>query len=275
MFFRGCVKYQPLSFEQKLSFEKDGFLTIPNALSNIEVEELIDVCDLMMEEFNRESNHPYSQRRDGMVQKKCFQSLITHESTLSVVAQLLSGNIHLHTTSIIYKQPESEDDIGRRSWHRDIGMTQDLGHEGVVLAGIKVGYCLTDFLEPNSGVTLFAPGSHLLSTPLPIPIGRVDPINTTELILKKGDAFLFENRVFHTPAPNLSNSTAKVVIIGYSYRWMGGLKSNMDIVQPDSEIVNKTNPMCQQLLGGESNAIVEWFEKNNSDYKSFEWTMEV
>ena len=269
------MKYHPLLPEQKRSFAKDGFLTIPNALSNVEVEELIDVCDPMMEEFNRDSNHPYSQRRDGMVQKKCFQSLITHESTLSVVAQLLSGNIHLHTTSMIYKKPESTGEFKRRSWHRDIGMTQDLGHEGVVLAGIKVGYCLTDFLEPNSGVTLFAPGSHLLSTPLPIPMGRVDPINTTELILKKGDAFLFENRVFHTPAPNLSNSTAKVVIIGYSYRWMGGLKSNMDIVQPDSEIVNKTNPICQQLLGGESNAIVEWLKKNNRDHNSFEWTMEV
>jgi len=269
------MKYHPLSAEQKLSFENDGFLTVPNALSSSEIEALNDVCDLMMEEFNLQSNHPYSQRRDGMVQKKCFQDLITHESTLSIVAQLLSGNIHLHTTSIIYKQPESEDDVERRSWHRDIGMTQDVGHEGVVLAGIKVGYCLTDFLEPNSGVTLFAPGSHLLDTPLPIPRGQVDPINTAELTLKKGDAFLFENRVFHTPAPNLSNSTAKVVIMGYSYRWMGGLKSNMDIVQPSSEIVQNTNPMCQQLLGGASNAIVEWIEQNNRDSNAFEWTMEV
>jgi ectoine hydroxylase-related dioxygenase (phytanoyl-CoA dioxygenase family) len=103
----------------------------------------------------------------------------------------------------------------------------------------------------------------------------VDPINTAELTLKKGDAFLFENRVFHTPAPNLSNSTAKVVIMGYSYRWMGGLKSNMDIVQPSSEIVQNTNPMCQQLLGGASNAIVEWIEQNNRDSNAFEWTMEV
>ena len=269
------MKYELLSAEQKLSFETDGFLTIPDVLSSSEIEKLTNVCDSMMKEFNLESNHPYSQRRDGMVQKKCFQDLLTHESILPIVTQLLSGNIHLHTTSIIYKQHESEDDVERRSWHRDIGMTQDVGHHGVVLAGIKVGYCLTDFLEPNSGITLFAPGSHLLDTPLPIAKGQVDPINTAELTLKKGDAFLFENRVFHTPAPNLSDCTAKVVIMGYSYRWMGGLKSNMDIVQPSFEIVQKTNPMCQQLLGGASNAIVEWVEKNSTNIEPFGWTMEV
>ena len=36
-------------------------------------------------------------------------------------------------------------------------MTEDLGHEGIVRAGIKVGYCLTDFPAPQSGFTMFAP----------------------------------------------------------------------------------------------------------------------
>ena len=52
--------------------------------------------------------------------------------------------------------------------HRDIGMTEDLGHATIVRAGIKVGYCLTDFPAAQSGFTKFAPGSHLLPTPLPI-----------------------------------------------------------------------------------------------------------
>ena len=66
------MKYQLLSAERKRTFENDGFLTIPDALSSSEIEALTNVCDLMMKEFNPESNHPYSQRRDGMVQKKCL-----------------------------------------------------------------------------------------------------------------------------------------------------------------------------------------------------------
>ncbi len=53
-----------------------------------------------------------------------------------------------------------------------------------------------------------------------------------DLCLSAGDAFLFENRVFHATAPNLSQRTSKVVIMGYSYRWMGGLRDNMNLVQP-------------------------------------------
>jgi len=88
-------------------------------------------------------------------------------------------------------------------------MTEDLGHANIVRAGIKVGYCLTDFSEPMSGFTLFAPGSHLLPTPLPLAQGEIDPPDTVDLRLNAGDAFLFENRIFHTSAPNLQPAAVK------------------------------------------------------------------
>ena len=140
---------------------------------------------------------------------------------MPLVVQLLSPNLHVHTAAIIYKWPEGEAAGDARTWHRDIGMTEDVGHAGVFRAGIKVGYCLTDFPEPRSGFTLFAPGSHRLPTPLPIPKRAVELDGAVDLCLSAGDAFLFENRVFHSTAPKLSRRFSKVVILGYSYRWMG------------------------------------------------------
>ena len=64
---------------------------------------------------------------------------------------------------------------------------------------------------------MFALGSHQTPTSLPIPQGEVDPQNAVDLCLEAGDAFLFENRVYHTTVPNLSDRTAKVIIFGYSY----------------------------------------------------------
>ena len=160
--------------------------------------------------------------------------------TVPLVVQLLSPNIHLHTTAIIFKYPQAnEEEAPYRVWHRDIGITEDLGHEGIVRAGIKVGYCLTDFPAPESGFTKFVPGSHLLQTPLPIPRGQVDPESAVDLCLNAGDAFLFENRIFHTAAPNLSQRTSKVVIFGYSYRWMGGRRDLMELVQPGSDVLDQ------------------------------------
>ena len=146
-----------LEEQQRRFFDDNGYLVVPGALTEQEVAQLTTVCDRMIDEFGREADQYYVQRRPGIVQEKVFHPLLTHSSTVPLVVQLLSPNIHLHTTAIIYKFPQDDAGEGTRGWHRDIGMTEDLGHERIVRAGIKVGYCLTDFPAPQSGFTMFAP----------------------------------------------------------------------------------------------------------------------
>ena len=264
-----------LQEDQRRFFDDNGLLVVPGALTLREVAPLIAVCDRMIEEFERAEDQYYVQCRPGVVQEKAFHPLLAHSSTVPLVVQLLSPNIHLHTTAIIYKFPRADGGDQARGWHRDIGITEDLGHERLVRAGIKVGYCLTDFPVPRSGFTLFAPGSHLLPTPLPIPRGRVDPEGAVDLCLKAGDAFLFENRVFHASAPNLSQRTSKVVILGYSYRWMGGRRDNMSLVQPGPEVLDQVDDIRRQLLGGSCDGLVEWAREQEIDPEPVEWTRQV
>ena len=270
------MKCTLLEKEQRQFFDENGFLVVPNALTAQEVAQWTASSDRMIEAFEREEDQHYVQCRPGIVQNSDFHPLLAHPSTLPLVVQLLSPNIHLHTTAIIYKYPQVDPGAGPRGWHRDIGMTEDLGHEGVVRAGIKVGYCLTDFHQPQSGFTIFAPGSHRIPTPLPIPRGEVDPANAVDLCLKAGDAFLFENRVFHTAAANLSQRTSKVIIFGYSYRWMGGRKDHMAQVQPDGDVLEQVDDIGKQLLGGSCDALVDWARAQGLVAPPpFAWTMEV
>ena len=75
-----------------------------------------------------------------------------HATTVPLVVQLLGPNIHLHSTTLLYKRPESPDiPAFRRGWHRDIRIPKDLGHKQLPRVGIKICYCLTDFFQPNSG----------------------------------------------------------------------------------------------------------------------------
>ena len=229
----------------------------------------------MIDAYDRKEDQYYVQLRQGIVQEPAFHPLLAHSTTIPLVVQLLSPNIHLHTTAIIYKWPQDTTHAAERGWHRDIGMTEDMGHAGVFRAGIKVGYCLTNFPQPMSGFTLFAPGSHLLHTPLPLAQGEADPHNAVDLCLNAGDAFLFENRIFHSSAPNLSQRLSKVIIIGYSYRWMGGHKQNMMLVQPGDDILNQVDDTRKQLLGGACNGIVDWAEQHGMAPQPFAWTMQV
>ncbi len=114
-------------------------------------------------------------------------------------------------------------------------------------AGVKVCYCLTDFPGPRCGITMFARGSHRLREPLGIPEGEVDPPAMVELTPRAGDAVLFENRTFHSVAPNTSDCVSKVVIYGYAYRWM---RVDPSLRLPDAELAEDAGPVEKQLLGG-------------------------
>ena len=148
-----------LTEAERRDFDADGFLIIRQAIDTETVTRLTDAGDRLMKSFMDDPNSVYSQRRDGVVQEAAFDSLLSNSTTVSRVVQLLSPNIHLHTASLIYKKPQPPDTTPPdRGWHRDAGITEDLGHKGLPRVGIKVCYCLTDFLEPNSGMTLMARG---------------------------------------------------------------------------------------------------------------------
>ena len=264
-----------LTGAQHQFFDDNGYLVVPDVLSTEMIDKLTQVSDRLIESFD--ANGAYVQRRPGIVQEPDFHPLLTQSPTVPLVAQLLSPNIQLHTTAIIYKFPEPADEevVNQRGWHRDSGLAVDLRHKNVPRVSIKVGYCLTDFKQSHSGFTLFASGSHLIDTPLPIPKGEVDPVGTIELCLNAGDAFLFENRLFHTSAPNLTDRVSKVIIFGYAYRWMGGSHKAMSLVQPDDAVLAQVDDVAKQLLGGTSDGLIDWAKQHDVFPEPTPWVMEI
>lgn len=281
------MDFVPLTVDQRRAFAEDGFLVVPNALDRDTVERLLSEADRLAEAFLQkpviagkpEYNH--LDLRRGLLKQKALLALVSNSTTVPLVVQLLGPNIHLHSSTIIYKRPETADGPAfRRGWHRDIRMARDLGHDRLPLAGIKVCYCLTDFQQPNSGMTLMARGSHLRKEPLRIPKGAVDPadMEVCDLTLKAGDALFFEHRIFHTAAPNRSDRTSKVVIYGYAYRWM---RPEVYLESPDEQQLLHADPITRQLLGGYRDvdtppwALERWAKRHGIPRETVPWTTEV
>jgi len=281
------MDFVPLTSDQHRAFAEDGFLVVRNALDRETVQQLVGEADKLAEAFlgkpviagKPEYNH--LDWRRGLLKQKALLALVAHSTTVPLVVQLLSPNIHLHSTTVIYKRPEAPDAPSfRRGWHRDIRMARDFGHKNLPLAGIKVCYCLTDFTQKESGMTLMARGTHLHTEPLRIPKGKVDPLDfeVCDLQLNAGDALLFENRIFHTAAPNRSDRTSKVVIYGYAYRW---LKPEVYLELPDEQQLLQTDPITRQLLGGYRDvdtppwALNRWAKKHGVARESLSWTSEI
>lgn len=276
-----------LTPEQRRSFAEDGFLVVPDALPAKKVERLIEACDRLAKSLldkptmtgRPEFNH--LDLRPGLLTEDALFELVDNGTTVPLVVQLLSANIHLHSTTLLYKRPEDPNaPTFRRGWHRDIRIPRDLGHQALPLVGIKVCYCLTDFHEPNSGMTVMARGSHLKTTPLALPKGKVDPadVEVCDLRLNAGDAFLFENRIFHSATPNRSTRTSKMLMYGYAYRWM---KAEVYLDHLDPRYLAKADPVTRQLLGEYRDvdtqpwALQRWARRHGVLPETVPWTIEV
>ena len=281
------MDFVQLTEEQRGSFDEDGFLVVRNAVDKQRVEQLVEAGDRLARAFldkpqvldKEEYNH--LDLRPGLLKEKALFSLVTHSPAVPLVVQLLSPNIHLHSTALIYKRPVSPDGSPfRRGWHRDIRIPRDLGHRDLPRVGIKVCYCLTDFHKPNSGMTLFARKTHLNNEALTIAKGAIDPENVEvcDLTLNAGDAVLFENRIFHTAAPNRSDRISRVLMYGYAYRWM---KPEVYLDTPDEQLLAKADPITRQLLGGYRDvdtvpwALQRWAKSNGVEPEPVPWIVEM
>ncbi len=271
------MQFIPLTHAQRRAFEADGFLMVPQAIDAATVACLTRAGDRLLQSFLDDPAEIQMQLRQGVVEEEAFDQLVSNSATVPLVVQLLSPNIQLHSASLIYKKPQDPHTTApRRGWHRDIGIAEDLGQAGLPRLGVKVCYCLTDFAAPNSGMTMMARGTHRNEMPLAIPAGAVDPPTVVDPLLCAGDAILFENRTFHTAAPNLSQRTSKVIIYGYAYRWM---KTDQYLDPPDQRVLQRTtNAIDWQLLGGYRNvdeipqALIDWAEQYGVNPPPVTWT---
>jgi ectoine hydroxylase-related dioxygenase (phytanoyl-CoA dioxygenase family) len=276
-----------LTEEQRQAFAEDGYLVVREALDQETVQRLLAEADrlaapfLYKPEIAGKPEYNHLDLRRGLLKERTLLALVANSTTVPLVVQLLSPNIHLHSTTVIYKRPETRDAPSfRRGWHRDIRIPKDLGHEQLPLVGIKICYCLTEFHEPNCGMTLMARGTHLRTEPLKIPKGAVDPlgVEVKDLQLNAGDALFFENRIFHTAAPNRSDRTSKVVIYGYAYRWM---KPEVYLENPDEQQLVNVDPITRQLLGGYRDvdtpawALERWAKRYGVMRQSVPWSIDV
>jgi ectoine hydroxylase len=240
-----------LTEEQRVAFERDGFLIVPDALPPGMVEKLLGAVDRLYEPGVREqglSKTNHWQMRNCVVADPIFLELLDWPATFPLVVDLLNWNVHLITSHLIVRAPSPPDvDAGWKAegWHRDGGTSYGEMQEPHPRLFIKIAYWLTDLSEPGRGGIRFVPGSHRLVGRPAQADGAPDPYGAIEVRARPGDAVLFEQRMWHAVGPNTSELTRKSLFFGYGYRWL----RPMDYVVMPPELLAGTSPIRRQLLG--------------------------
>jgi ectoine hydroxylase-related dioxygenase (phytanoyl-CoA dioxygenase family) len=239
--------------EQAARFERDGMLIIEDAVPVETIDRVRAATDRIVAEAEQPgrwigkavSATRRVEYRGLFNLDEAFLDLLAPQNVFPLMVRLLSPNIHMMSSQLLYAHPHQEPRPYHGGWHRDvIGTSEDLGYDKTPRVAIRVGYYLSDVSEPGSGITLFAPGSHQLKEPIALPRGGRDPDTWLRPKIKPGDAVLWENRTFHAPENNTSANTRKALMVQYGYRWL----RPVDFLDHPPELLAKCDPVARQLL---------------------------
>ena len=261
------MKFTRLEDEQRDFFDRNGYKVVRNALDADMLERVTAACDRIVEKKYEENGSQRASLVNVILEDDIFLPLLTWETTVPQVVQLLSFDIRLAKSHLIYNYPDPPEAKPSTDWHRDFMESPfDLGPHRYPRLMIKIAYQLTD-TTPLSGNTILVPGSNNYTRRLQIPEGQNDPDGAMELELRAGDAFLFESRTFHRIGLNRTDVPRKCLMIGYSYGWISPLDYD---VLPDWLLEKVTDPIARQLMGAykDPGTIIdpwplrEWAEKH-------------
>jgi ectoine hydroxylase len=235
---------------QRATFERDGYLAIPAALSPDEVARLGDAVDRV---WWAHRHVPAVRGAEALHLlaflgwEEAFLELLDHPVTLPIVVDLLGWNIFMYHCHLDVHPPEPEETEPRWMWHQDGGRQNlELETEPRPRMSVKVAYFLSDCGEPGRGNFRVLPGSHRRNKlPRPEEGGTADPAGAVPVLAGAGDAVVFDRRLWHMRDRNRSTLTRRALFTAYTYRWV----RPRDELHVRPELFGVLTPVRAQLLG--------------------------
>jgi ectoine hydroxylase len=235
--------------DERASFERDGYLTVPSVLDADEVAYYTGVVDAL---YERRIASGELRAGDALHQLSAAHTcpelapLVDHPRLLGYVWSILDWNVHVYHSHIDVHPPVVGERPFRFEWHQDGGrQNREIETHPRPRLSFKAAYWLSDVSQTGRGNFMLVPGSHTtdrIDGPPRRDIEWPDPPGAIEVTASPGDVVLFDRRIWHQRSHNRSQITRKGVFFGYTYRWVVG----RDEVPADAP---GFTPAQRQLLG--------------------------
>jgi phytanoyl-CoA hydroxylase len=208
--------------EQRLFFETNGYLVIPNALDTDELARVRDAAE-RAEAIWRSDPTRLGQRKPNLEQVQApieyddvFLELLAHPKVFPIVREILGDDVSMIDNDYFVSPPHTGT---HAHWHHDVGL-RGVYHPRSVLM-VKLFYLLTD-VAPDGGATAILPGSHRF--PMDFRLPKVDNPGDmpghARMAFPAGTAWLFNGRMYHAALDNDSDQPRRMLIYNYGHFWM-------------------------------------------------------
>lgn len=237
-----------LTDTQRLFYEANGYLVIPQALGREELADIRAAADRAEARWRADPSLPGA-RGDLLHQiqapieyEDALLRLLWHPVVFPLVRSTLGNDVQMIDNDYFITPPRTPGT--HAGWHHDVGMP-NVYHPLSTLM-VKVFYLLSD-VDAHSGGTAMIPGSHRFPAEVPLPMG--EPGRTTgavQMMGKAGDAYLFNGRVYHAAVNNDSDRPRRVLIYNYGHFWM---KQWSGYEPSEAAKAKADTPLARQILG--------------------------
>lgn len=237
---------------QRISFEANGFLVVPDALSPEELERVRAAADRAEARWRADPSLPggrgaaLDQLQTPIEYDEALLELLWHPKVFPLVREAVGEDVMMIDNDFFITSPRTL--RTHAHWHHDVGMAGI--HHPLSTMMVKVFFLLTDVNE-DSGGTAMIPGSHRFPSDFafPHPEDPKDMPDAIQMRGKAGTAYMFNGRVYHAAVNNESDHPRKVLIYNYGHFWMktwSGYEPSGRLLQ---EAQASGDPVRKQLLG--------------------------
>jgi ectoine hydroxylase len=240
---------------QRAEFDKNGFLIIPGALTQDEVDHYRGALDRVYQAAEADGQiQPGASLHQLSAVANCPEAvgLLDHPVTLPYIWSVLGWNVHVYHSHLDVHPPLPTKRPFRFEWHQDGGrQNREIETDPRPRLSVKLAYWLSDVSETGRGNFKVVPGSHLtnwISGPPRRDVEWPDPEGAIEVTANAGDVVVFDRRLWHARSDNYSDITRKAMFFGYTPRWIAIRDENDGIWSADW--TDQINPVQRQLLGG-------------------------
>jgi len=244
------MKLHGLSIEQKMEWERDGYVVLPDFLTEDEVNFYNARMDEAFDRWRAQGGSNPELGQLSHVEQICgiiehgdaFLELMEHPKMMGVMRDLIGDAFVMIDNDAMLKPPKKE---AHTSWHRDTSSWLVVNEKPVPFM-VKVFYFLSD-VEYDGGCLAFLPGSvHMSNEKLPKVSKQEDMPGHVRMSVKKGTAVAFHGYTYHSALNNYSDQTRRTLIYNYAppfvRTWPG--------YEPSEALKAKANTNLRKMLLG-------------------------
>jgi ectoine hydroxylase-related dioxygenase (phytanoyl-CoA dioxygenase family) len=222
-----------LSESQKNSFERDGFLVVPDLIPIDLISAMRAEAEVMVR-AEPSDVHRRTWHERALFRRSVFRKLLDVSPLIDSAAALIGDDVQLLALDLLLVRAGH----GNIGWHRDVGFVSDK------TLSMNTGIYLQDLTDAIGPLQVW-PGSHRRTDWAPVNNHVADAIKVNA---KAGSAVFFDAALWHSASPNTSSRDRLAIFPYFGKYWIKRMDNYFTQPLP-AELLNTQDPMKRQLLG--------------------------